>query len=152
MYKGIYLKDKDNNKIFPLPYYQVGDLYLTTRSENPSTIFGGTWELFGPGRTLICINTSDTPLNAAKKTGGSINPLTSHNHSQNPHGHNIVLSGGIQPGGERVRVDNWSWSTSFQYHNTTIQESTATNNATGDNTNHNNWQPFIVCYVWIRTA
>lgn len=144
MYKGIYLKDKDNNKIFPLPYYQVGDLYLTTRSDNPSTIFGGTWELFGPGRTLVCINTSDTPLNAAKKTGGSTNPLTSHGHSI-----------GWPAGTADIRINSNSIAASASITigglgGTTYGIPGANN--TGDNTNHNNWQPFIVCYIWIRTA
>ena len=140
MYKGIYLKDKDNNKIFPLPYYQVGDLYLTTRSDNPSTIFGGTWELFGPGRTLVCINTSDTPLNAAKKTGGSTNPLTSHNHSITG---NYMRDTGV----------SGAWGSAIvQTSGYTAQPSGVSINNNGNNTNHNNWQPFIVCYVWIRTA
>lgn len=41
--RGIRFK-KNNENAFVDKYYRVGDLYLTTRSENPSTIFGGTWE------------------------------------------------------------------------------------------------------------
>ena len=49
MSKGIRFK-KANDNAFVDKYYRVGDLYLTTRSENPSTIFGGTWE---KAKTLI---------------------------------------------------------------------------------------------------
>lgn len=148
----IQLKDKNNNKCYPNPYWPVGSIFLSMNNTNPAVYFGGTWQLIGQGRTLVGVNTSDSALNTSNKTGGSTNPLTFHNHTQNPHGHNIVLSGEIQPGGERVRVDNWSWSTSFQYHSTTIQESTAVNKAAGDNTNHNNWQPFLTCYIWNRIS
>ena len=145
MYKGIYLKDKDNNKIFPLPYYQVGDLYLTTRSDNPSTIFGGTWELFGSGRTLVCINTSDTPLNAAKKTGGSTNPLTKHYHQSRTRANQNSLGsqydGSFMRGSANIGDSENKDGTDADYVH-----------GAGDNTNHNNWQPFIVCYIWIRTA
>ncbi|WP_270640227.1 phage baseplate protein [Longibaculum muris] len=60
-------------------FYRVGDVIISTNSENPSKWYGGTWELFAPGRTLVCIDTSQSEFNAVKKTGGS-KFLQSHTH------------------------------------------------------------------------
>ena len=48
-------------------FYRVGDVIISTNSENPSKWYGGTWELFAPGRTLVCIDTSQSECNAVKK-------------------------------------------------------------------------------------
>ena len=73
--------------------YRVGDILISTNSQNPSAWFGGTWQLLCPGRTLVCIDTSDGDFNTVKKTGGSknvtltTNQMPSHTHSQNAHNH-----------------------------------------------------------------
>ncbi len=148
---------------YPCPYV-VGDLYITTNSENPSNKYGGTtWELFGPGRTMVCVNTSDTPLNAAKKTGGSTNPLTNHTHIQNPHNHrdvgetadghtNSIVTGSGTALSGATRPTTYGWTNNGRARYSTVISTTATNQNTGDNTNHANWQPFITCYMWLRTA
>lgn len=43
MSKGIRFK-KNNENAFVDKYYRVGDLYSTTSNDNPSILFGGTWE------------------------------------------------------------------------------------------------------------
>lgn len=68
--KAVYLKDKTGNKVVTVPYYRVGDLFLTTIATNPSSYLGGKWELFGPGRCLVCVDTSQTEFNSVKKIGG----------------------------------------------------------------------------------
>lgn len=60
--------------------YRIGDVIISTNTQNPSETYGGTWELLCPGKTLVCIDTSDSDFNAVKKTGGS-KFLQSHNHS-----------------------------------------------------------------------
>src|SRR5574344_1357679 len=40
------------NNIF-LKNYPVGSIYISTSSTNPSSLYGGTWESYGQGRTLI---------------------------------------------------------------------------------------------------
>ena len=61
-------------------FYPVGCIYQSTKNTDPSTMFGGTWGRIANGRTLVAVNESDTELNVAKKTGGSVNPLTEHTH------------------------------------------------------------------------
>lgn len=144
--RAVYLKDKNGNKLVSVPYYRIGDLFLTTVATNPSSYLGGTWELFGPGRCLVCVDTSQTEFNSVKKTGGekkhtlSISEMPNHNHNMQKR--------------YAKQVDwNMGYPDAIHYsgdwYNTYGVVSTAT---VGGGQAHNNLQPFITCYVWIRTA
>lgn len=157
--KAVYLKDNNNNKVVTVPYYRVGDLFLTTIATNPSNFLGGKWELFGPGRCLVCVDTSQTEFNSVKKTGGekshtlTIAEMPSHTHIQNSHKHNIPYRNDGGPYDVSIyfsynggNVKTW-WNSSICTDTTT-----ATNQNTGGGGAHNNLQPYITCYIWIRTA
>ena len=58
------------DKYYPNAYYEIGDLFFTTRSENPNLRFGGTWELYGKGKVLVCVDPDDSDFSTVKKTGG----------------------------------------------------------------------------------
>ena len=140
--KAVYLKDKTGNKVVAVPYYRVGDLFLTTIATNPSSYLGGKWELFGPGRCLVCVDTSQAEFNSVKKTGGekthklTIYEMPNHNHSTPTTLRYESTSGWWigGTGGTTIAVDNKATG------------------STGGSQAHNNLQPFITCYVWIRTA
>lgn len=160
----VQLKDRDNNKCYPNPYWPVGSIFLSMNNTNPSVYFGGTWQLIGQGRTLVGVNTSDSALNTSNKTGGSTNPLTSHNHTQNAHDHWV---GDYRPSGF-VNAIGWYGSgggAALPFHGGTgasnsdlgtygmrTDQRTPGINNNGDNTNHNNWQPFLTCYIWNRIS
>lgn len=135
--KAVYLKDKTGNKIVTTPYYRVGDLFLTTIATNPSNFLGGKWKLFGPGRCLVCVDTSQTEFNSVKKTGGS-KYLQKHKH-----GLRVTLNMTQGAGNERALVVGGgnAWSINDTYQMTNV----------GDGTS-GNLQPYITCYIWIRTA
>lgn len=65
----------------PLQAYPVGSVYISISSNfNPNTSFGGKWERFGQGRTLIGEGTGDDGVTrmtfTANSTGGLyINPV-----------------------------------------------------------------------------
>ena len=70
--------------------YPVGSIYFSTSITTASDIskkFGGTWEAYGTGKTLVGVDTSNTNFNTVSKTGGSstttltTSNLPSHNHS-----------------------------------------------------------------------
>lgn len=66
--------------------YPVGTIYTSVSNANPGLVFGGTWEAFGAGRTLIGVDSEDADFNASGKTGGdkthtlTIDEMPSHNH------------------------------------------------------------------------
>ena len=149
--KAVYLKDNNNNKVVTVPYYRVGDLFLTTIATNPSNYLGGKWELFGPGRCLVCVDTTDTDFNTVKKTGGS-KYLQQHYHDlrwNNPDGAGVTISCSGS-GGYCLNIGGVNWD-----HNTIQDDIYTTSNlrtnreGKGDS---ENLQPYITCYVWIRTA
>lgn len=141
--KAVYLKDKTGNKVVTVPYYRVGDLFLTTIATNPSSYLGGKWELFGPGRCLVCVDTSQTEFNSVKKTGGS-KYLQKHNHYSMQIDGNKVAWGGS--GNELNFMSlNMPWTGNFNQGSKIITSEAGSGNS-------ENLQPFITCYVWIRTA
>ena len=70
-----------------LKVYPVGSIYITTDSTNPSETYGGTWEIYGSGRTLVGVDTTQAEFNTVNKTGGekthilTIDEIPIHNHT-----------------------------------------------------------------------
>lgn len=152
--KAVYLKDNSNNKVVTVPYYRVGDLFLTTIATNPSNFLGGKWELFGPGRCLVCVDTSDSDFNTVKKTGGekthklTVNEMPSHNHQYED------ITGNRSLNGQFGRSGYYESESYMGVTNSVIAYADADFRMTyvGGSESHNNLQPYITCYVWIRIA
>ena len=51
--------------------HRVGDIIITTNTEDPSNIYGGTWERYGEGRVLIGYDPNDSDYNNVGKTLGN---------------------------------------------------------------------------------
>lgn len=126
-------------KYYPNAYYKVGDLFLTTNNENPSIRFGGTWELFGKGKTLVCVDISDSDFNTVKKTGGEkTHTLTK---SEMPsHGHQTYVYNSRSEG---KYVSSSNGTNPVGYTNVFSAD-------VGGDQPHNNVPPYITCYIWIR--
>ena len=122
----------------------IGTILTTTSSANPSTYIGGTWERFAQGRTLVGVNESDGALSTSSKTGGSTNPLTEHGHDHSRSGASAITTGGTPSVANQIAAvqSGGYWGSA----------ATSPLQSSGDNTNHNNWQPFITVYYWRRTA
>ena len=127
--------------------YPVGSIYMNaTNATNPGTLLGfGTWTSFGAGRVLIGIDSGDTDFDTAEETGGSKthtlteSQIPSHRHQV---GSNDSSAGFGGAAGNQEFVQNFGsgignpCNTSF----------------TGGGSAHNNVQPYIVVYMWKRTA
>jgi len=126
--------------------YPLGSIYINASvSTNPATLLGfGAWTNFGAGRVLVGLNSADTDFDAAEETGGSkthtltINEMPSHNH------------GGIYPAGA-----SGSFSQAFDVDHPQTGADLSNQKyttSTGGGQPHNNLQPYIVVYMWKRTA
>ena len=160
---------------FAKTMYPVGSIYMSTSSTNPSTYFGGTWVAWGSGRVPVGINTSDSNFNTVEKTGGAsavtltASQMPSHTHtftgsstttnSAGGHTHNIGRDTDGGAGSSRYTVHSAGTSgaqatspTSSAGAHTHSLTPKGKNANTGGGGSHTNLQPYIVCYMWKRTA
>lgn len=121
--------------------YPVGSIYISANSTNPGQLFGGTWQQI-TGRFLLAAGGGYT----AGATGGEAthtlteNEMPRHRH-ESANGRSIMTwvgSGGNQ-------------STQGSSDGNLLGPSAAVS-YTGGGTAHNNMPPYLVVYVWQRTA
>ena len=84
---GIHVEDIESELM--LKIYPVGSIYTSISSTSPATLFGGTWERFGKGKTLVSVDEDNTNFQTVEKTGGSetktisVENLPAHTHGVN---------------------------------------------------------------------
>lgn len=140
MPKGIVLK-KGSEKVYPVPYWPIGSIYISVVNTNPSQWFGGTWQSFGSGRVLVGVDTSQTEFNTVQKTGGS-------KYIQK-HYHDLLISTNTSTGGSVDRLSP------VQINKSTTGRATFTSGSVNDTVetgNSGNLQPYITVYMWKRVA
>jgi hypothetical protein len=119
--------------------YPVGSIYMSVNSTNPGTLFGGTWEQI-QDRFLLAAGTTYT----AGATGGEATHTLTVTEMPN-HTHNIYGGDGDVP--------DWFGGSGNTYG---IQARTKTAydrlQYVGGNGAHNNMPPYLVVYIWKRTA
>nr|DAJ39018.1 MAG TPA: baseplate protein [Caudoviricetes sp.] len=137
--------------------YPVGSIYISVDNTNPSVYFGGTWEAFATGRTLVGIDASQKEFKTAGLTGGS-KYLQSHNHYFKTITGNQVYNNVAGDYGGKNIVD---FSTLEHNRNAIFSVwplagsefwakiSEPKDVTTGDS---GNLQPYIVVYMWKRVA
>ena len=131
-----------------LAVYPVGSIYTSIVSTSPSTHFGGTWVSFGQGRVLVGHDDAAEPdtdfvapsgdgssvlVGGAKTHTLSVGEIPSHTHG---------ISNFEDPTGTGSN-GSANGASSF---------STVNTDATGGGGAHNNLQPYVVVYMWKRTA
>ena len=122
--------------------YPIGSIHITTDSTNPSAYFGGTWERFGNGRVLVCVDEENENLASSQLEGGAsevtltTNNLPNHRHRQDQQTKSVKKTGGADRPYDYRASDSDHKNSSY----------------TGGSQAHNNLQPYITCYMWVRTA
>lgn len=156
--------------LLTLASWPVGSIYTSVSSTNPTSFFGGTWVSYAAGQVLVGLDAGQTEFDTVEETGGekthvlTVAELASHTHTQNSHNHtqnahNHGLNGGYTDATTgAVGVDIATTATvnmaagALDAATATNIATTATNNNAGSDTAHNNLQPYIVVYMWKRTA
>ena len=125
-----------------------------------------------PGLTWISVDESTSSGGAHPDLAAHGHTQDSHNHTQDAHTHtqnahlhdeynNSSISGGLVGWGAQDTSTNTASLTGYDTGSTTAtnqnatatnQAATATNQNTGGGGAHNNLQPYIVVFMWKRTA
>lgn len=144
-----------------LDVYPVGSIYMSVNSTNPGTLFGGTWQQL-QNRFLLGAGSSYT--NGA--TGGAAtHTLTATEIPAHTHGsksltgyiHRVVLDDGesISQSGicsySNARARSWTGTTGTACYRVTVN-ATHEHTSVGGGGAHNNMPPYLVVYMWKRTA
>ncbi len=64
-----------------LEAYPVGSIYISTDATNPASKFGGTWESYGEGKTLLSSSGTSGQTGGSNKVTLSTANLPSHTHT-----------------------------------------------------------------------
>lgn len=133
--------------------YPVGSIYINaTNNTNPATLLGfGTWAAFGAGRVMVGLNSGDSDFDAAEETGGAkTSALPNHTHqwydgTRSGSGSGIDFFTGAQSGSfnSSGSADNFSGDPDTGDYYTANPSSSP---------NISTIQPYIVVYMWKRTA
>jgi hypothetical protein len=140
--------------------YPVGSIYMNAAvATNPATLLGfGTWVAFGAGKVPVGIDTGDTDFDTIGETGGTKDAIVpTHNHTatttstDSGHQHTYTryqrLEGGT--GGSTFWVSTSTANTGVGYAQITSSTTVADE---GESATGKNLQPYIVVYMWKRTA
>lgn len=128
---------KINPKLLLEAIYPVGSIYISVNSTNPQTLFGGTWEQL---KDRFLLGAGDTYSNGA--TGGeATHTLTIDEMPSHAHNYFVDTSAGNKYG---VSINN------IQYEKGEINWASTYDRGGGQA--HNNMPPYLVVYMWKRTA
>lgn len=114
--------------------YPVGSVYISVSSTNPGTLFGGTWSAFGAGRVLVGLDSGDTSFDTVEETGGA----------------KTVASAGTVGSISATGSSSVKGGTSSSVNAAAQTHTHSAPSFTGTATSV--VQPYIVVYMWKRTA
>jgi hypothetical protein len=151
--------------------YPVGSIYISTASTNPDSLFFGgtsltTWVAYATGRTLIGVgsgtDSQPTPetvaFTAGTEAGEYNHTLTSAESGLPAHYHRVFSKGSesteslTAQNNQNRRFHEGGGHTTSTTTALTLDGETEFNTAADASSSHNNLQPYIVTYMWKRTA
>lgn len=154
-------------KVFP-----VGSIFFTLSEANPASYLGGQWERYAKGCSLVGVDPNDTDFaEVGRKIGTKTVALTgehngphthnqnAHNHSQNSHSHvsselfhDVVGGGSIYTWLGRNTSSTVANPYGVSGATATNNPATAVNQSSGGGVPHNNIQPSVPVFIWVRVA
>jgi len=125
----------------------IGTLREFNVATNPATLLGiGTWSAYGTGRVTVAIDAGQTEFDTVDETGGEKThqlteaELASHDHP----GVTVALKNDNLTDGDKLHGGSDHAGTAGMW-------APAVGDA-GSDTAHNNVQPYIVVYRWVRVS
>ena len=145
--------------------YPIGSIYMSVNSTEPSTLFGGTWEIL-KGRFLIGAGAvTDTNSNTRFGSIGAEEPDFTNGETGGQYFHKLNVDempehshNGNYYNGQNMSPNNGGSNPDGGYHyNWENGGSNSQNEAmfvasTGGGQEHNNMPPYLAVYMWKRTA
>ena len=157
--------------------YPVGSIYTNASvSTNPATLLGfGTWAAFGSGKVLVGLDSGDASFDTLEETGGSKTANLQHSHTVDSHTHTLssgyaaIAMAQSSPAFFMKRKTTTSWTATQQGQTeansasstaTTVGADLGGSSGAASSSSMNNQlsttqsivQPYIVVYMWKRTA
>lgn len=126
--------------------YPIGSIYMSVNSTSPATLFGGTWAQL---KDRFLLGAGDTYTNGA--TGGESTHTLASTEMPN-HDHDGVITIG---GYKLTTVSHYDYGSGTPYvsvDGTTETGQSADIQSAGGGAAHNNMPPYLVVYMWKRTA
>lgn len=143
--------------------YPVGSIYMSMSATNPHDLFGvGTWQRISQGRMLI--GADDSTYKAGATGGEATHTLTAaempaHSHGISTSGdHSHYFYGSDNNNGPFTEGDgldteaNGHFTRNVRFTTSSAGAHTHTISNSGGGAAHNNMPPYLVCYIWQRTA
>ncbi len=123
--------------------YPIGTVLTFGVSTNPNTLLGfGTWTAIA-GKVIVGLDAAQTEFDTLDETGGA-KTVTLTTTEMPAHTHSVALT---------LTGTGTGTSNTMQQGDTNTQQTySPTTTSSGSGGAHNNLQPYIVKYVWQRTA
>jgi hypothetical protein len=137
--------------------YPVGSIYINAAvSTNPATLLGfGTWTAFGAGRVMVGLDAGDALFDTAEETGGSKDAVVvSHTHTATvtDPGHSHGISANVALTATNSNQAPFPGASDTMQSTVKTTGITVANSTEGSSGTNANVQPYIVVYMWKRTA
>lgn len=137
--------------------YPIGSIYMNVTAASPAAMFGfGTWVRWGQGRVPVGWDSAQTEFDTSEETGGS----KTHTHTEGDLVAAVGSTGGnTETVGYQAVSRNARGPASITNYTVVGSNTYSTSRAMSHHTGvygttdpATNLQPYVVCYMWKRTA
>ena len=126
--------------------YPVGSIYMSVNNVSPATLFGGTWQQI---KDTFLLSAGDTYT--AGDTGGEATHTLLENEMPS-HSHAYAQYKGYAGWSGTSPQANFLKTTGNDGYSSTDNNGYMTTLSKGSSQAHNNMPPYLVVYMWRRTA